>query len=364
MSTFTGQERHRKGQPVKVQHYYSPNINFVNFQTDLYEIAHKYGFPKRKVYVCIDMNTKYLLFTFPRSPTFKDLTLAYKNLISQIRKLQNPLLSQIKDQAHIQFYADRSGEYISKKFHEFLKTQNASIAPLSTGNFKAGVISRVSRTLNNLLEAAFQTDPQWNNRNKLHVFNSIVKSYNSNQNTSLKGRTPLQASKHFIQSYPWGKLDYKYDVNTKNVSDKSFAFRKIYPILSTVRIRNIKGIKENIFAKKAATPYFTKELYVVRGYKYPLLSAEPMGVRLMHKNGNLLEGIFYAKDIRFMESPDYSRHLITSIKSMFHLFGMVFFIVNFDKYGTMKFKISYSELRKFNLSKLGHQQLKYLGHSK
>ena len=286
LAEFSGEKRKKKAtKKLNYLRYRSTNIPLVEFQLDIWEPQVRYDL--KKVLLCLDLNSRYLFQEIPKSKYFVDMKIVMKKLVEKIRKNQLPIFQKMKTSTMlIHFTTDQGGEFVSLKMQQWLKSKYITFNSVDSPY----VLNRCMRTLEKIVAAYERSHENFNLKRDIQA---IIDIYNSNFNSAI-GKTPKQAMKSFNSISPWGNEEFNYNKNKKEINKKMIKIKKVFPLLSPVRYL----AKRDVFQKYATAEKFSKDIFLVKSYKRPLLSSEPVGLNLIDMSGQQLKGIFYEHDLK------------------------------------------------------------------
>ena len=103
------------------------------FQCDLMQIPSRLvKYEKLYIFLALDVVSRYLFYYFIKTKNEKDITLAFKKVILQIRRKQKqtPLVLQ---NSHLTFYGDSGQEF------QFRNLKNVELQKLQASLFNSGI---------------------------------------------------------------------------------------------------------------------------------------------------------------------------------------------------------------------------------
>ena len=265
--------------------------------------------------ICIDEVSKFIFSSFLRNKQKNSVKNGFSSIIKKIRhiKNQNQLHNITQD---LTFYADAGEEFKFKNVIEYCEKNNAKIINIGTpGVTKLGIVERAIRTLQEML--AISINDISNKFQYKKELKKVIKMYNKQTHSFLKMSPSKFLDKINIDFKPWdvdhqSNKNFDYFKNRQEIKKKLKEIKKEFPIMQKVRLHK-KIKKQN---KRSHLSTWSNEIYVVQGYKIPLLSSSDVGIYLSDMNGKEIKGITYKENIKKVKMSDYMqiKKIITFIK--------------------------------------------------
>ena len=179
--------------------------------------------------------------------------------------------------------------------------------------------------------------------------------YNKQTHSFLKMSPSKFLDKINIDFKPWdvynkSNTNFDYFKNRKKIKLKLKEIKKEFPIMQKVRLyKKIK--KQN---KRSHKSNWSNEIYLVKGYKTPLLSYSDVGIYLSDMNGQQIKGITYRENLKKVKMSDYMqiKKIIAYMKRKKSL------RCSFDNYPNSYYKdILLSDLNKYSIPKRIRQEI-------
>lgn len=210
--------------------------------------------------------------------------LATKSAEEVVEKLRNIIESSGRKPKKL--HTDDGREFNNKKMHDYLASIGASWYKTTT-KIKAGVVERFNRTLRERLWRLLtynKTNPEVDNLDKqkyIKYLQNIVEGYNNSWHRSIKN-LPININKNNEQKT--FKILYGFD--SKIGSEEILKFK--FKIGDIVRVAKAKYIFD-----KGYTQNWSSELFRV----IKVIPRSPPVYEIEDKDGNQIEGIFYAEQL-------------------------------------------------------------------
>ena len=303
--------------------------------------------------ICIDEVSKFIFSSFLRNKQKDSVKNAFSSIIKKIRDIKN------KSQLHnitqdLTFYADAGEEFKFKNVIEYCEKNNAKIINIGTpGVTKLGIVERAIRTLQEML--AIVIDDISNKFQYKKELKKVVKMYNRQTHSFLKMSPSKFLDKINIDFKPWdinqqSNNNFDYFKNRKKIKTKLKEIKKEFPIMQKVRL--FKKIKKQ--NKRSHRSTWSNAIYVVKGYKIPLLSDSDVGIYLSDMNGKDIKGITYRENMKKVKMSDYMqiKKIIAYLKRKKSV------RCSFDNYPNSYYKdILVSDLNKYYIPKRIRQEI-------
>ena len=344
-SIYSLQKKSKKA--PKYQHYLSNNNVLSTFQVDLITYSKKKDQVNFYALICIDEVSKFIFSSFLRNKQKNSVKNAFSSIIKKIRhiKNQNQLHNITQD---LTFYADAGEEFKFKNVIEYCEKNNSKIINIGTpGVTKLGIVERAIRTLQEML--AISINDISNKFQYKKELKKVIKMYNKQTHSFLKMSPSKFLDKITIDFKPWdvyhkSNTNFDYFKNRKKIKKKLKEIKKEFPIMQKVRLyKKIK--KQN---KRSHKSNWSNEIYLVKGYKTPLLSYSDVGIYLSDMNGKQIKGITYRENLKKVKMSDYMqiKKIIAYMKRKKSL------RCSFDNYPNSYYKdILLSDLNKYSIPK-------------
>merc|ERR1711954_340123 len=144
--------------------------------------------------------------------------------------------------------------------------------------------------------------------------------------------------------------NFDYFKNRKKIKTKLKEIKKEFPIMQKVRL--FKKIKKQ--NKRSHRSTWSNAIYVVKGYKIPLLSDSDVGIYLTDMNGKQIKGITYRENLKKVKKSDY----IQIKKIIAYMKRKKSVRCSFDNYPNSYYKdILLSDLNKYSIPKRIRQEI-------
>jgi hypothetical protein len=350
-SIYSSQKTSKK--TPKYQNYLANNNVLSTFQVDLIT----YSNTKDKVVfyalICIDEVSKFIFSSFLRNKQKNSVKNAFSSIIKKIRDIKNrkQLYNISQD---LTFYADAGEEFKFKNVIEYCEKNNAKIINIGTpGVTKLGIVERAIRTLQEML--AISINDISNKFQYKKELKKVIKMYNRQTHSFLKMSPSKFLEEINMNLKPWNisqqsNNNFDYFKNRKEIKKKLKQVKKEFPIMQKVRLHK-KNKKQN---KRSHMSTWSNEIYVVKGYKIPLLSYSDVGIYLTDMNGKQIKGITYRENLKKVKKSDY----IQIKKIIAYMKRKKSVRCSFDNYPNSYYKdILLSDLNKYSIPKRIRQEI-------
>ena len=317
------------------------------FQVDLITYMNKKENVIFYALICIDEVSKYIFSSFLKNKQKLSVKNAFSSIIKKIRDMKKN--TQIYDiTKDLTFYADSGEEFKFKNVKEYCDNNNAKIINIGTPAVtKLGIVERAIRTLQEMMAISIKDIS--NKFQYKKELKKVIKIYN-NQNHSFLNISPSQfLTKINTDFKPWNVNkkstdNFDYFKNRKKIKEKLKRIKKEFPIMQKVRL--YKKVKKQ--KKRSHMSTWSNEVYVVEGYKLPLLSYSDVGIYLSDMNGKKIKGITYKENLKKVKMSDYMqiKKVIAFLKRKKSV------RCSFDNYPNSYYKdIPFSDINKYSIPK-------------
>lgn len=350
-SIYSSQKNSKK--TPNYQSYLSNNNVLSTFQVDLITYSNKKDEVVFYALICIDEVSKFIFSSFLKNKQKNSVKNGFSSIIKKIRQIKNQKQLHNITQDLI-FYADAGEEFKFKNVIEYCEKNNAKIINIGTpGVTKLGIVERAIRTLQEML--AISINDITNKYQYKKELKKVIKMYNGQKHSFLKMSPSKFLDKNNINFKPWD-VDHKsnnnfdYFKNRQKIRKKLKDIKKEFPIMQKVRLHK-KIKKQN---KRSHMSTWSNEIYVVQGYKIPLLSSSDVGIYLSDMNGKQMKGITYREYIKKVKMSNYMqiKKIIAYLKRKKSV------RCSFDNYPNSYYKdILLSDLDKYYIPKKIRQEI-------
>lgn len=227
--------------------------------------------------VVIDVLSKYSFVEPLRDKTVKELTNAFKQILSRSKNRQPYMLQ-----------TDAGKEFVGKEFQKFLNETGIKFRVARNPDVKAAVVERFNRTLK---ERMFRYFTYKNTKRYIDVLQALVQSYNNSIHSTIKMR-------------PAAVTIYNAEKARKNMLEKALKRQVIrkkprYKVGQYVRISRERHIFEKGYEKGWSEEIFK----IVKVKKRQNLFI----YELCDLEGEDIEGFFYPEELSLVHSERVSR---------------------------------------------------------
>lgn len=211
---------------------------------------------------------------------------------------------------------DKGGEFDSKKFREFMKSNNIKFNVTNNPDTKACIAERSLRTLKGKI---YKYLTYANTYRYIDVLDDIVHSYNNGYHRSIK-MAPVEVNdKNILQVYK--NITESQKANVKNKTKKTK--RPRFKVGDYVRITKEK----NVFGK-GFTPNFTEELFKIKSISL----RTPVVYYIEDLAGEEITGTFYEPELQKVIHDEGAAHAIEKIIKQRRRGKIVQYFVKFRGY--------------------------------
>lgn len=256
------------------------------------------------VLVCIDEVSKFIFYSFLKRKLSIYVKQGFVSIIEKIRTMQklNPIFSINEN---LIFYSDYGEEFMFKEVKKICESKHSKIINIGTPSVtKLGIIERAIRTLQEMM--ALSINDISNKYQYKNEIKKVINMYNKQKHSFIK-MSPI----NFLKSEPkhlkpWNISSKKnetfdYFSNKKSIAKKLKKIKKEFPIMQTVRLYK----KLKFHKKRSHFSTWSNEIYLIDGYKIPLLSESDIGLYLLKQNGKRMKGITYKGNVKKVKMSDY-----------------------------------------------------------
>lgn len=254
--------------------------------------------------LCVCQVTKYAFCSFLKRKLSTNVIEGISSIIHKIRQKQkeNPIFI---GNNFLFFMGDFGQEFIFETVKQYCKKNNATLVNAGMPSVsKLGIVERLIRTLQEMLSVTLNditTKYEYKQE-----FRLVLKMYNKQKHTFLK-KSP-QESNFSLDNHrkPWDistnkSNSFDYYKNKKEIENKLTKAKSMFPLNQTVRIFN----KPKTTKKRSHVSSWSNQIYLIDGYKTPLLSTSDIGIYLKDQKGKRISGITYKQYLKKVIKSDY-----------------------------------------------------------